>query len=69
MNYIVADLPAINLDATYDFYRMPGFQSIYQSNQGMILNRGRLSLEFFHQPELGLKSSWHSGCYVAFNSI
>lgn len=47
MNYIAANLPAINFDATYDFYRMRGFQSIYQSSQGMILNRESLSPNFF----------------------
>lgn len=67
MDCIAANLAAINFDATYDFYRMPGFQSTYQSSQGMILNRKSLSLEFFHHPELDLKSSWHSACYVAFN--
>lgn len=35
MDYIAANLPAINFDATCDFYRMLGFQSTYQSNQWM----------------------------------
>ncbi|NNH77243.1 hypothetical protein HLH17_06015 [Acinetobacter sp. ANC 5380] len=62
MDYIAANLPAINFDATCDFYRMLGFQSTYQSNQWMILHRGSLTLEFFHHPALDLKSSWHSAC-------
>ena len=33
MNYIAANLTTINFDATYDFYRMLGFQLFYQSNQ------------------------------------
>ena len=62
MDYIAVNLPAINFDATCDFYHMLGFQSTYQSNQWMILHRGSLTLEFFHHPALDLKSSWHSAC-------
>jgi predicted lactoylglutathione lyase len=35
MAYIAANLPAINFDATCDFYRILGFQSTDQSNQWM----------------------------------
>ena len=33
MNCIAANLAVINFGATYDFYRMLGLQSVYQSNQ------------------------------------
>lgn len=62
MDYIAANLPAINVEDTYDFYRMLGFQCLHQSKEWLILNRDRLSLEFFHHPELEPETSWHSAC-------
>lgn len=62
MDYIAANLPAINVEDTCDFYRMLGFQCLHQSKEWLILNRGSLSLEFFHHPELEPETSWHSAC-------
>ena len=62
MDYVAANLPAINVEDTYNFYRMLGFQCLHQSKQWLILKRGSLSLEFFHHPELDPETSWHSAC-------
>lgn len=62
MDYIAANLPAIRLDETRDFYSALGFQCTYFSAEWMILEQGSLKLEFFHHPELDPHASWHSAC-------
>ncbi|MFN0296552.1 bleomycin resistance protein [Acinetobacter albensis] len=62
MDYISANLPAIQLDETRDFYSALGFQCTYFSAEWMILEQGSLKLEFFHHPELEPHASWHSAC-------
>ena len=62
MDYIAANLPALDFDATRNFYAMLGFQCLYQSNVWMMLEKENLKLEFFHHPELDPKTSWHSAC-------
>ncbi|SDY32612.1 hypothetical protein [Acinetobacter kyonggiensis] len=62
MDYIAANLPAIDFEATRNFYAMLGFQCIYQSDIWMMLEKDSFKLEFFHHPELDSKTSWHSAC-------
>lgn len=47
MDYISANLPAIQLDETRDFYSALGFQCTYFSADWMILEQGSLKLKFF----------------------
>lgn len=62
MDYIAANLPAIDFDSTRDFYHALGFECTDQSQVWMILHRGSLILEFFHHPTLDPQTSWHSAC-------
>ena len=62
MDYIAANLPAIDFEATRNFYAMLGFQCIYQSDIWMMLEKDSFKLEFFHHPELDPKTSWYSAC-------
>ena len=61
-DYISANLPAIDFDQTQQFYRFLNFQCCYQSQTWMMMQRGRLQLEFFHHPQLNPKDSWFSAC-------
>ena len=61
-DYISANLPAMNLEKTQNFYQQLGFECQYQSDQWMILNKENLTLEFFAHPQLDSKNSWHSAC-------
>ena len=47
MDYIAANLPAIDFETTRNFYAMLGFQCLYQSDAWMILEKANLKLEFF----------------------
>ncbi len=62
LDYISANLPAINLDQTRTFYELLGFKCNYQSESWMIMQRGSLHLEFFLHAQLDPKTSWHSAC-------
>ena len=49
-DYISANLPAIDFDQTREFYTFLGFETVYQSAEWMIIEKGPLLLEFFHHP-------------------
>jgi len=61
-DYISANLPAIDLNDTRQFYEFLGFQCDHQSQQWMILSKDSLIIEFFHHPQLNPKESWFSVC-------
>ena len=47
MDYIAANLPALDFEATRNFYAMLGFHCLYQSDVWMMLEKENLKLEFF----------------------
>lgn len=62
IDYIAANLPAIDFDQTQNFYHFLGFQTSYKSEEWMIIQQNTLILEFFHHPHLDPKTSWFSAC-------
>ncbi|MBI1340356.1 hypothetical protein GC169_09155 [bacterium] len=55
------NLPSRSFDATEAFYAALGFRRDYRDNGWMILNRGRLVLEFF-AAQIDPRESWFSAC-------
>jgi hypothetical protein len=49
---ITANLPAIDFDATAEFYMKLGFEVDFKDTGWMILSRGALEIEFFPYPDL-----------------
>ncbi|HEX7000910.1 MAG TPA: bleomycin resistance protein [Trueperaceae bacterium] len=47
---VTANLPSRDFDATEDFYRQLGFDTLFKDDGWMILRRGALELEFFPYP-------------------
>ncbi|MFT3877515.1 MAG: bleomycin resistance protein [Propioniciclava sp.] len=51
-DHAVPNLPSRDFGATVSFYGAFGFEVTYQDDGWLILQRGRLRLEFFPYPEL-----------------
>ncbi|MHC2625420.1 catechol 2,3-dioxygenase-like lactoylglutathione lyase family enzyme [Bradyrhizobium huanghuaihaiense] len=58
----IPNLPSRSFDRTQEFYRRLGFTLAYRDDEWMILNRGRVVLEFFAHPGLDPLASWFSCC-------
>ncbi|WP_426751560.1 bleomycin resistance protein [Myxococcus sp. Y35] len=56
------NLPAIDFEATSQFYRRLGFEQRWRDDSWMIMTRGSVKLEFFHHPGLNPGESWFSCC-------
>ena len=59
---ITANLPAIDFDATAEFYMKLGFEVDFKDTGWMILSRGALEIEFFPYPGLNPWESSFSAC-------
>lgn len=59
---ITANLPAIDMGRTSQFYEALGFIEAFRDTNWMILSRGPLVLEFFPYPDLNPYESSFSAC-------
>jgi len=59
---ITANLPAIDMGKTSQFYQSLGFTEDFRDASWMILSRGPLVLEFFPYPDLNPYESSFSAC-------
>ncbi len=59
---VTANLPAIDFEATAQFYGRLGFEIEFRDETWMILARGPLEIEFFPHPNLDPADSWFSAC-------
>ena len=59
---ITANLPSRDFAATERFYAALGFQTGFRDDGWMILNRGKLEVEFFPWPDLDPYASNASAC-------
>lgn len=59
---ITANLPAIDFDATAEFYMKLGFEVGFKDTGWMILSRGGLEIEFFPYPDMNPWESSFSAC-------
>ena len=62
MDHATPNLPSRDFEATSSFYSRLGFEEGWRDAGWMILNRGRLTLEFFPHPDLDPTESWFSCC-------
>ncbi len=60
---VTANLPSRDLNKTAAFYEALGFTIRFKDDGWMILDRGRLELEFFPMPQLDPSQSWFSACF------
>lgn len=60
---ITANLPARNMDETAASYEALGFTVGFKDDGWMIVNRGKLELEFFPHEELNPRTSCFSACF------
>jgi len=72
---ITANLPASDMGRTAAFYAALGFETVFRSDDWMIMLRGQLELEFFSFPDVEKWTSSFSACirvddldnlYIAF---
>jgi hypothetical protein len=61
-DHATPNLPAIDFEATSQFYQMLGFVQGWRDDGWMILTRGSITLEFFPFPELSPGESSFSCC-------
>ena len=61
-DHATPNLPAIDFEATSQFYQKLGFEQGWRDDGWMILTRGSLMLEFFPHPEIAPGESWFSCC-------
>jgi len=59
---ITANLPASDMGRTAAFYAALGFDTVFRSDDWMILLRGQLELEFFSFPDVDKWNSSFSAC-------
>ena len=62
MDHATPNLPSRDFEATSTFYARLGFKEGWRDAGWMILERGRLTLEFFPHPHLDPAESWFSCC-------
>jgi hypothetical protein len=56
------NLPSRDFESTSRFYAALGFAESWRDEGWMILERGGITLEFFHHPEIDPATSWFSCC-------
>lgn len=61
-DHATPNLPSRSFDETLRFYGRLGFRTVFRDEGWVILDRGRLKLEFFPHPELDPYGSWFSCC-------
>ncbi len=61
-DHATPNLPAHDLGATTAFYDALGFTRTYGDDGWLVLTRGDLVLEFFHDPDVDPATSGHSCC-------
>jgi catechol 2,3-dioxygenase-like lactoylglutathione lyase family enzyme len=62
LDYIAANLPAIDLKKTSDFYQKLGFKEDFRDLGWLMMSRGDLKLEFFPYCDLDPYQSSFSAC-------
>jgi catechol 2,3-dioxygenase-like lactoylglutathione lyase family enzyme len=62
VDHATPNLPSRDFEATSRFYARLGFEEGWRDAGWMILERGRLTLEFFPHPDLDPSESWLSCC-------
>src|SRR5262249_36305796 len=61
-DYVSPNLPSRNFDKTEAFYAKLGFKTRVKIDTWMILERGKLVLEFFPMPQIAPDQSWFGAC-------
>lgn len=67
MDQIVANLPAIDLMETSEFYQNLGFSEDFRDDGWLMMSLGGLKLEFFPYPDLDPFQSSFSACVRVSN--
>lgn len=62
MDQATPNLPSRDFTATASFYAQLGFVESWRDDNWMILERDRMTLEFFPHPDLDPAQSWFSCC-------
>ena len=62
MDHATPNLPSRDFEATCSFYSRLGFKEGWRDAGWMILQRERITLEFFPHPDLNPSESWFSCC-------
>jgi len=62
VDHATPNLPSSDLDATVGFYAGLGFEATFHDEGWLILGRGSLVLEFFHDPGVDPASTSASCC-------
>jgi hypothetical protein len=62
VDHATPNLPSRDFEATSGFYSRLGFKEGWRDSGWMILERNRLTLEFFPHPDLDPRDSWFSCC-------
>lgn len=61
-DFATPNLPSRDFEATFQFYRLLGFEQTWRDSGWMILELRGMTLEFFPHPELDPATSWFSCC-------